>query len=208
MSPTDIATSRHRGATRLAGALMPRGIAAHYAASTAPTSEPTTGREKAGVLGVFDQRGEKAVQVMVRYWCANARAESPVREACRASAKQRQPSAPRGARPTVAAAGFCGARSFGSRLERFSLPGRSRHGSAQAEPAFGRRWAELVSAQTSRRWLPGRYPSAERPRRTSDGASLAVVGRRLEACAQLLSEQGLAVSRVRSRSSRRASSRS
>jgi hypothetical protein len=51
---------------------MPRGIAAHYASSATPTSKPTTGSEERAFSVVGDQRGDTAVQIMVRYWCANA----------------------------------------------------------------------------------------------------------------------------------------
>jgi hypothetical protein len=68
---------------------MPRGIAAHYAPPRRWTSEPTTGREK-GRFRIGNQRGEKVVQVMVRIGALTRQAESPVREACRSSAIERQ----------------------------------------------------------------------------------------------------------------------
>jgi hypothetical protein len=57
---------------------MPRGIAAHYAPSATPTSEPTTGREKRAFRRRRSAEARKAVQGMVRYWRANATAERRV----------------------------------------------------------------------------------------------------------------------------------
>jgi hypothetical protein len=71
-SPCRRPTTRQRGTTHLAGALMPRGIAAHYAPSATATSEPSTGREKRAFQRRRSAGARKAVQGMVRYWCANA----------------------------------------------------------------------------------------------------------------------------------------
>jgi hypothetical protein len=57
---------------------MPRGIAAYYAPSATPTSDPTTVREKAGVSASAISGGEKGCSGMVRYWRANATAERRV----------------------------------------------------------------------------------------------------------------------------------
>jgi hypothetical protein len=63
--------------------------------SATATSEPSTGREKRAFQRRRSAGARKAVQGMVRYWCANATAErrvqsSPVREPCRTSARGRQ----------------------------------------------------------------------------------------------------------------------
>ena len=77
---------------------MPRGIAARYTTSATPTTEPNTSLEKRAFRAAAIQRGDKAVQAMVRYWCVNATAvESSACEAlraggpCRGSARMRQP---------------------------------------------------------------------------------------------------------------------
>jgi len=67
LSAPDYPTTRLREATRLAGSLIPREIAAPYTISATPTTEPTTGPEKRAFSGVGDQRSNRAIQAIVRY---------------------------------------------------------------------------------------------------------------------------------------------
>ena len=90
LSPCDYANSRTTRRRAARWSLMPRGIAARYTTSATPTTEPNTSLEKRAFRAAAIQRGDKAVQAMVRYWCVNATAvESSACEAFRAGGPSR-----------------------------------------------------------------------------------------------------------------------
>jgi hypothetical protein len=131
---------------------------------------------KAGVSGVGDQRGDKAVQAMVRYWCANATVESPVREALgyerslslfRQSATSR-PDRDRGRVFLQRASGFTLAHLLAHAFSRDSFVQTTHHDQeACGTRRIGSRWLQDLNAVPltlliAARWLPSRLGQRER----------------------------------------------